>query len=56
MDPYKKIKSSLKKLNLESKIKKIENELSLKIKKAFLYAEKSNFPKKNQIKKNVYKK
>ncbi len=56
-DPYKKIKYILEKKNyLKNRIKKIEEENIKAVNKAFLFAEKSKFPSKRSLEKNVYKK
>lgn len=54
-DPYKNLKKYLLKKNLFSFIKKIEDKNKKKIKEAFKFAEKSNYPSKYKMSTNVYK-
>ena len=56
-DPYLSIKSTLEKnIKIKNSIKNIEKKNIKTVNASFLFAEKSNFPTKGSLKKNVYKK
>ena len=56
-DPYLSIKSTLEKnIKIKNSIKNIEKKNIRTVNASFLFAEKSNFPTKGSLKKNVYKK
>ena len=56
-DPYLEIKFNLEKnFQIKDRIKKIEKKNIQTVNSAFLFAEKSNFPKKRNLNQNVYKK